>query len=548
MKFKLKKLKSKYFSRIIFILSFLLFTVIPTIISFADDSDIGNPEINHQIKEATPEITKLLIKFSEYLNFNGVVQDVLQYLKYIILRGLYFLADAGYKAYKAIFELNTYFDSEKVNFIYKTALPITLGILFLSFVYIGYRMLLQKKDDRVGFVSNLILACCLILILPTALISLNTVSKLGFDMINTFNAGGRSKQETYELNKKIKTDTNQELATEVSPVDNIYKTLFIDMQKINDEKFKKDIDLINPNNLTVAELNRIDPTRLIKEKNEILNYKLNGNKAEEVGYTVFGNPGYYSWSILFWRGVAYLLIITYVYILVGIKQAGVIFNLAVLKIISPLVLSSDLHSGERTKAVIKEVLHSYVMLVGMHFLVTLFSFYLIWISSLEIAFYKKLMMLVGGSIAVVGAGIYERILGISGVGARFSPLQTMYQMKMLSSGMFRGIKNNSIVRGTKGVSNKIFKNTFSKNSPYFNKENSKGNSGKSMNDRAGDNLRNNNLNSNSKNRNNNSSGYRQNLKKASTTKNTKTSSNKETRSSMFTKINTTQRNDNLRRK
>ena len=135
MKFKLKKLKSKYFSRIIFILSFLLFTVIPTIISFADDPDIGNPEINHQIKEATPEITKLLIKFSEYLNFNGVVQDVLQYLKYIILRGLYFLADAGYKAYKAIFELNTYFDSEKVNFIYKTALPITLGILFLSFVY-----------------------------------------------------------------------------------------------------------------------------------------------------------------------------------------------------------------------------------------------------------------------------------------------------------------------------------------------------------------------------------------------------------------------------
>ena len=73
MKFKLKKLKSKYFSRIIFILSFLLFTVIPTIISFADDPDIGNPEINHQIKEATPEITKLLIKFSEYLNFNGVV-------------------------------------------------------------------------------------------------------------------------------------------------------------------------------------------------------------------------------------------------------------------------------------------------------------------------------------------------------------------------------------------------------------------------------------------------------------------------------------------
>ena len=196
------------------------------------------------------------------------------------------------------------------------------------------------------------------------------------------------------------------------------------------------------------------------------------NKAEKANYTLIGNPGYYSWHFLFCQGVGYLLIIAYVYILVGIKQAGVIFNLAVLKIISPLILASDLHSGERVKAVIKEVLNSYIMIIGMHFLVTLYSFYMIWISNLEISFYIKLMLLVGGAVAVVGAGIYERILGVSGVGSRFSPLQTMYQMKMLTSGIFRNVKNNSVLKGTKSASSKVFKNTFSKDSPYFNKNSS----------------------------------------------------------------------------
>lgn len=544
MKTKFKKLKFRISNKLIFLLSFILYIIIPNVVSFADDVDVFNPGINDQVKEATPEMTKLLIKFSEYLDFNGVIQDVLQYFKYVILKGLYFLAEAGYKSYKAIFELNTYFDSEKVNFIYKIVLPITLGILFLSLIYIGYRMLLQKKDDRVGFVSNLILAGCLILILPTSLIMMNTLSKLSFNMINTFNTNGKSKQELYEFNKKIKTEDGKEFALEVTPIDNIYKSLFIDMQRVNDEKFKKEVNLKNPNDLTVAELNRINPTRIIKDNNEILDFRLNGNKAEKVNYTLIGNPGYYSWHFLFWQGVGYLLIIAYVYILVGIKQAGVIFNLAVLKIISPLILASDLHSGERVKAVIKEVLNSYIMIIGMHFLVTLYSFYMIWISNLEISFYIKLMLLVGGAVAVVGAGIYERILGVSGVGSRFSPLQTMYQMKMLTSGIFRNVKNNSVLKGTKSASSKVFKNTFSKDSPYFNKNssskptnNSNNNGEKTSEKNIGvkDNLRRS-TSSSSKTKN---STHRQSFNSTQT---------KESRSSMFTKRNSTQTKDNLRKK
>lgn len=601
--FRLKNLKSKILLKTTFILSFILYTVIPTIISFADDIEAIKPEVNYQIKEATPEMTKLLIKFSDYLNFNGVIEDVIQYFKYIILRGLYHLADIGYKAYKSIFELNTYFDSQKVNFIYKTVLPITVGILFLSFVYIGYRMLLQKKDDRVGFVSNIILAGCLILIFPTSLITMNSLAKLSFDMINSFSTNGMTKQEIHKLNEKIRTEDGKEYATEVSPVDNIYKTLFIDMQRVNNEKFEKEIDLENPNGLTVSELNRINPTRIISNKNDILNYKLNGNKAEEVGWTLLGNPGYYSWTFLFWQGTAYLLLIAYVYILSGIKQAGAIFNLAALKILSPLFFASDIVTGERIKAVIKEVLNSYTMIIGMHFLITLYSFFMIWVANLKIPFYVKLIFLVGGAIATVGAGIYERVLGVSGAGSRFSPLQTMYQMKMLTGGIFRKLAHNSVSRGFKNGVGKVAKNTFSKNSPYFDKGNSnntskissQGNNRESGSSRAGDNLKRikqtggnissknsqnlkNNTNSNNSNNSNNSSrnggynnsnsnnnrgggfrnneslgssnsSYRQsfNKKTTNTTRSTRTTSNRETRSSMFTRNNSSQRKDNLRR-
>ena len=225
---------------------------------------------------------------------------------------------------------------------------------------------------------------------------------------------------------------------------------------------------------------------------------------------------------------------------------------------------------------------------------------MIWVANLKIPFYVKLIFLVGGAIATVGAGIYERVLGVSGAGSRFSPLQTMYQMKMLTGGIFRKLAHNSVSRGFKNGVGKVAKNTFSKNSPYFDKGNSnntskissQGNNRESGSSRAGDNLKrikqtgvnissknsqnlkNNNNSNNSSNssrnggynnsnsnnnrgggfRNNESLGssnssYRQsfNKKTTNTTRSTRTTSNRETRSSMFTRNNSSQRKDNLRR-
>lgn len=491
---------------------------------------------------------ELLRKYAEYLRFNSIIGDTLNHLSYIILKFLHSLANYCYSAYSGLLDFTSFINSKQVNDLYSYLKPIATVFFFFSLIYIGYRFMLNKKDEKMDILSNFILALSLLVVLPMSMSILNSVTRLSFESIDSFD-----------------TKFNSE---ESSPVDKVFKTLFIDIQKLNDENFEKNIDFDKPNNLTAKDLRNLRINKLIENPKEPLNYVLNGFRTEEAPknhwYSI-ANHGYYAWNMLFWQGSAMLLIIAYVYFLCAFKQGASIYNIAVAKIISPLILFSDIHSGQRQKALIKEIINAYVMLIGAYLLVLIYSYFMIFVINSKANFILKIILLYSGGVATANAGIYERILGVEGLGGRgFNPLQAMYQLSFISRSLpkFRGNKGSSSNANNKTSNNENYaNNNSSSNSNYNGKDNLNSSSendknNNSNNYKSTDNLEKN--NSSNKNGSNNYSGTNNNATNKTTEKTNMNYSREHTKNSDlsnnnsdnlhsgYKETNTNFNNDNLR--
>lgn len=351
---------------------------------------------------------EILIKFSNYLSTKDIVPNTLRSIGYGVLKFLYYIANSIFTIFKEILGVNTFYKSTEINKLYTEFKPLLVALFSLSIAYLGFLLITNKKQDRSNIMMNIILSIMLIVMLPSIMIKLGDITTESISALNS-----------------MEKSNNDE-----SPVDIAYKDLFVDVQKLNDENFKK-LPGKNEHNLSVPELNNLSINSVVENPSEPLKFKLNGSKLEEMkenGWLTIFENGYYRWHINFANGYVYMLTMIAVYGLSAIKLARIIFELAVNKIVGLLVVSTDLHSGQKTKAVFKEILKSYLTVIAMYLMLILYAYFTLFLNGLKLSPLANMALLIGSGFAVIdGAKIFERVIGIdSGLEDSHKSLMSLY--------------------------------------------------------------------------------------------------------------------------
>lgn len=363
---------------------------------------------------------EVLKKFADYLNKKSLFDDGLRKIGYELLKGARSLADGMQNIFKDVLGINKFYNSPSVTKLFNSLKPLVIILFTLSIVYLGFLLITNKKEDRSNIIMNIILSITLIIMLPYIMNQLSTVVTQSISAIDNIEE------------------------EDIQPVDKVYKGLFVDVQKLNDDglESKPTTETAIHEGVTVDDLKRLEVNAIVENPIDPLTYYLNGDYVLEMpknGFLTILEDGYYRWDISFFKGYVYFFTMIIVYGLSSLKLARILFELGVNKIFGLLVVGADLHSGQRTKAVFKEIFSSYLTIIAMYLMLIMYSYFTAFLNLQdELGFIATSILLIGSGFAVIdGAKIFEKILGIdSGLeNAQRTMMSTYYGGRMLVGGI-----------------------------------------------------------------------------------------------------------------
>lgn len=371
------------------------------------------------------QIGELLSKYYEYLVEKSFVGNIFRTIGYTILKLLYHIAKMSYEFFDSIAGLNLFFKFSQINNIYDKILLLTGSITTIYIIIVSLKSIIDMKLNK-DIIKNAIISAVLIAMLPFIMTKGAELVTASITYIKDFNSSD-IKQELKNSNHLA--DVAGELTqTEESIVDNVYRNIFIDVREnIIDKDFDSEkIKEIKGNSVPVNKLNRLKINEMMLDENdnpihEVLQYRLideniGVQKITDNGWLVpsFKIEGYYRWKFNFIYGVSYLILLLFVFLKSSFTIAKLIFELGLNKIVAPLILATDVESGERRKTVIREIGIAYATIVATYISIHIYSVFLNWINSLSNTnVFLKILLIAGATTGVLkGSSLVEKSFGI----------------------------------------------------------------------------------------------------------------------------------------
>lgn len=450
----MKAIKEKIVSRKI---NWLSLSVLVLMISVVFTSNIVEASIFNWFDD-TKSQTEFLNNslYRPYLKkYNGdFLSQFGVWLGWAVVKGMFTVTDSIQNMIPDVLDLFNFIESTGLNNVYQSVMnTIVVGLMILSLMFVGYKMITGKGTiDLKSVAMNIVMSVALILLMPTMISSGIQFSKIFYNDATTITnsddgvAWSLIKQGVTDLAYINKTD-------QYSSID---KTE--DRNKLTRKNFQQ-TDLTQV--LTDKVIDKLEKENPAADN---LRYELVENSNNEFVATKFSDnflstfsdslkSGYYRYQANLW-GISIgltALAIAYVFSVFVIITA--ILELAFKRVLGVLVFATDIETGQRSKVVLSDILQCYLTVGFQGFGLSMFAMFINFLNSGQgistNIFIKTIAYICAVFVLIKGSGTVMRYFGVDiGLKEGYGQLASAFGMGAM---LFR--KGSNGFNRAKGIGN-----------------------------------------------------------------------------------------------
>ncbi|MEB4857811.1 pLS20_p028 family conjugation system transmembrane protein, partial [Priestia megaterium] len=388
------------------------------------------------------EILEKLHEFSEYLDVGNILTYLLRKLGWGCIQVLSFLVDGLEGITDSVLGVKSFFNSPDIQDFITKIQPFLYVLLAFSFLYIGYMLIIQKKVNREQIMINIFISMAVLLLLNTSMLKADKFTDQAIEAVDLNEKGTVSEK----IIKSNLTDVAQ-----------------FDLTKWKSPELKEPNKVPQKNIMMIDITEKIDGDFKVNEKDtisdegtDILTHKAavtpdgkDGVVKLDNGWFDFFPELYYRWSWNFWTIAISLFVIGMTLLFTSIKLAKLCYELGFNAILAQLVAPADISDGQKLKAVLKNIMNTFLVIIMIFISMKVYLMGTIFISN-KLDGIPYLIALIAFSIAVVDGPIMcERLFGIdAGLKSGWGALAGGFAM---AKGLESGI--NMMGRTAKGGAN-----------------------------------------------------------------------------------------------
>lgn len=378
------------------------------------------------------------------LKHMGIISYMLRQLGWLLSQGLYYLVGGLEDVVLLINNLlGNFMNSEEFITFFDNFKPLLIGLLTISIALLGFMFMFKPKIDKPKIVTNLLVSIMVLVGLPFVM---------------------------QELQKLTNTAIDGMRAENISIADQVLFENVMDVALYDNMGMPVPPPKLSPQiNLSKSQVINIDPTETINYKDmrekdvwkNKVDYDSDGqpelkkNNKESFGIP-FTSSMYYRFKIDFFSIFVTLLISALALILVGIKIARLLYELAINQAIAMFVAVTDFAGGHRLKKAIEMIVGTFCILFGCFFFLQLYVIGSAFCNEYIDNIFARLIALGALAWAVIdGPNLIERIIGIdAGINSGLRAISSAYMAGKTVSAISKGIggfaKNTATKVGVAG--------------------------------------------------------------------------------------------------
>ena len=426
------------------IFSFVLMLILtnPTIVSAVD-----------YWWETDEKALTFLTTYKDGLNFTkgGIMSVALQSMSWSIIRGAYFICSGIENLIREdVLTLFKFVESTKIGAVYESVLnTIVVGLMIISLIIIGYKMVLGKGNlDLKSVGMNIVMSVSLILLMPTMINSGIEFAKIFYNDATTINRSDGGVAWTL-----IENDVTDLVYINDKDVYN----------RLSSQETKNALKKEDFYSYDFSEIITVDTAGELEKDNpkaKYLKYRLtpdgDGNmravKIDDGFMSLFSDSfkgGYYRYNKNTFSLIVSLLALAVAYVFSAFVIISAILELAFKRVLSVLVFATDLETGQRSKMVLTDILQCYLIVGFQGFGLSMFALTIEYLNSTDINVLIKTIAYVSAVfILLKGSSTIMRYFGVDiGLKEGYGQLASTLA---LGAGLAR--KASSVSKGTGGKS------------------------------------------------------------------------------------------------
>ncbi|WP_370695823.1 pLS20_p028 family conjugation system transmembrane protein (plasmid) [Priestia megaterium] len=388
------------------------------------------------------EILEKLHEFSEYLDVGNILTYLLRKLGWGCIQVLSFLVDGLEGITDSVLGVKSFFNSPDIQDFITKIQPFLYVLLAFSFLYIGYMLIIQKKVNREQIMINIFISMAVLLLLNTSMLKADKFTDQAIEAVDLNEKGTVSEKIIKSnLTDVAQFDLTKWKSPELKEPNKVPQKniMMIDITQKIDKDFQvsKGKDLSN------------DSKKILESKTAIAPDGKEGLVELDNGWFDFFPELYYRWSWNFWTIAISLFVIGMTLLFTSIKLAKLCYELGFNAILAQLVAPADVADGQKLKAVLKNILNTFLVTIMIFISMKVYLMGTVFISD-KLEGIPYLIALIAFSIAVVDGPIMcERLFGIdAGLKSGWGALAGGFAM---AKGLESGI--NMMGRTAKGGAN-----------------------------------------------------------------------------------------------
>lgn len=383
------------------------------------------------------ETAKLVLNaYDNFLTKSDFFIHCLRWLGWLIIRGLAFLVGKLEKVVDSVTFVTDFFDSAGINELIEKFKPVLGLLLVFSIIFIGYQLMLNKKYDRSKLSMNIILALCVVVVLPIAMTNLNKLTKLGMD----------------------------EVKGNVSMVKQIVSNNVTDLYLLDEKGFplddKNNAKDISPKNNMGDNILKIDPNEEVDRgkvsgknkiifENELIRNKDGGEELSRINGLFKWDDEYYRFHINFFTIMCTLIITAGVLIFTAVKIVKLSIELAFSKVMTTFVAVGDISGGQKLRQSINGIISIFVSIFATTLMLKLYILATAYFSDKLSPVATIIAMFASAIFVIDGPNYIEKIFGVdAGLSSAWkaltglnSALDIMNKMGQATSGALEKMKD-----------------------------------------------------------------------------------------------------------
>lgn len=339
------------------------------------------------------------------------------WLGWAVVKGMFTVTDSIQNMIPDVLDLFNFIESTGLNNVYQSVMnTIVVGLMILSLMFVGYKMITGKGTiDLRSVGTNIVMSVALILLMPTMISSGIQFSKIFYNDATTITnsddgvAWSLIKQGVTDLAYINKTD-------QYSSIDNTE-----DRNKLTRKNFQQ-TDLAQV--LTDKVIDKLEKENPAANN---LRYELVENSNNEFVATKFSDnflstfsdslkSGYYRYQANLWGISIGLTALAIAYVFSAFVIITAILELAFKRVLGVLVFATDIETGQRSKVVLSDILQCYLTVGFQGFGLSMFAMFINFLNSGQgistNIFIKTIAYICAVFVLIKGSGTVMRYFGV----------------------------------------------------------------------------------------------------------------------------------------